>query len=66
MFEEARQRLQAVRRRLDRQLDAVRPPVLPQYRLVMSDGVHLFDPLATHHETLAREGTASRSKGGRA
>ena len=66
MFEEARQRLQAVRRRLDRQLDAVRPPVLPQHRLVMSDGVHLFDPLATHHETLAREGTASRSKGGRA
>ena len=41
----------------------VRPPVPPSQRLVLGDGVHLFDPLAPHHEVLAREGTASRSKG---
>ncbi len=63
VLDEARHRLQAVRRRLDRRLDPLRPPVPPGRRLVMGDGVHLFDPLAPHHEVLAREGTASRSKG---
>lgn len=66
VLEQAQARLQAVRRRIDRQLDAVRPPVAPQQRLVLGDGVHLFDPLAPHHEVLAREGTASMSKGERA
>lgn len=66
VLEQAQARLQAMRRRIDRQLDAVRPPVAPQQRLVLGDGVHLFDPLAPHHEVLAREGTASMSKGERA
>lgn len=32
-------------------------------RLVMRDGVHLFDPLAAHHRILAREGADSASPG---
>jgi hypothetical protein len=60
---DARLALAQVRRRLDRQLDIVRPAVPPQHRLVMLDGVHLFDPLATHHEVLAREGVAADTAG---
>jgi len=38
-------------------------PVLLKDRLVLHDGIHLFDPLATHHEPLARYGTATASPG---
>jgi hypothetical protein len=130
VLDDARQALAHVKRRLDRQLDAVRPPVPPAQRLVMQvgfwwagvehcvkhwvvsvyclpgipssaspddrlaalltcsaylsswylpayvpalpappaapalqDGVHLFDPLAPHHEVLAREGISADSSG---
>lgn len=59
MLGEARHALVQVRRRLDRKLDAVRPPLPPEQRLVMQDGVHLFDPLSPHHEVLAREGISA-------
>lgn len=32
-------------------------------RLVIKDGVHLFDPQAPHHSVLAREGIDSTSEG---
>ena len=32
-------------------------------RLVMRDGVHLFDPLATHHRVLAQHGVATTAPG---
>lgn len=32
-----------------------------ELRLVLHDGIHLFDPLAPHHEVLALEGTATDS-----
>ena len=32
-------------------------------RLVMMDGVHLFDPLAPHHRVLAQHGVATTSPG---
>ncbi|EFN53770.1 hypothetical protein CHLNCDRAFT_136410 [Chlorella variabilis] len=56
MLGEARLALAQARRRLDRQLDVVRAAVPDKERLVLQDGVHLFDPLAPHHEVLAREG----------
>ncbi|KAL4419867.1 hypothetical protein ABPG75_006965 [Micractinium tetrahymenae] len=59
MLGEARHALVQARRRLDRKLDAVRPPLPPDQRLVMQDGVHLFDPLAPHHDVLAREGISA-------
>ncbi|KAK9829898.1 hypothetical protein WJX72_008538 [[Myrmecia] bisecta] len=31
-------------------------------RLVLRDGVHMFDPVAPHHRVLAREGTATTSE----
>lgn len=32
-------------------------------RLVLIDGIHLFDPTASHHETLAMEGVGATSQG---
>lgn len=32
-----------------------------EQRLVLHDGIHLFDPLALHHEVLALEGTGTES-----
>ena len=32
-------------------------------RLVMRDGVHLFDPLANHHHVLAQHGAATTAPG---
>ena len=32
-------------------------------RLVYRDGVHLFDPLAQHHQVLAEEGRSASSAG---
>lgn len=33
----------------------------PDQRLILHDGIHLFDPLAPHHEVLAKNGTATTS-----
>ena len=60
---DAQAKLRGVKRKLERQLDAVRDPVPPEHRLVLQDGMHLFDPLAPHHSVLAREGTNSASSG---
>jgi hypothetical protein len=65
MLGEARLALAQARRSLDRRLDAVRAAVPSQERLVLQDGVHLFDPLARHHEVLAREGVAADTSGER-
>lgn len=56
MVEAASAALANVRRDIERRLDALRPPLSPDSRLVLLDGIHLFDPLSPHHETLAREG----------
>ena len=32
-------------------------------RLVMRDGVHLFDPTASHHQVLAHRGAATNAPG---
>ncbi len=44
-------------------IDAVRRPVAPADRLVLADGVQLLDPVAAHHEVLAREGAGADSAG---
>jgi hypothetical protein len=56
MVEAANAALANVRRGIERRLDALRPALSPDTRLVLLDGIHLFDPLSPHHETLAREG----------
>jgi pimeloyl-ACP methyl ester carboxylesterase len=56
MVEAAHAALANVRRDIERRLDALRPALTPDTRLVLLDGIHLFDPLSPHHETLAREG----------
>ena len=33
----------------------------PEERVVFHDGIHLFDPLAPHHQVLAKKGTATTS-----
>ena len=47
--------------------DAVMERQAPQQRvgtrLVMRDGVHLFDPTAPHHKVLAQQGVASTAPG---
>lgn len=52
--------LNSIVRKLERQFDSLKDPVPLSTRLVLPDGIHLFVPLASHHETLAREGVNAR------
>lgn len=50
-----------IEEKIEEKIERARPPIAHSLRLVLQDGIHLFDPLASHHEALARHGVNDRS-----